>query len=148
MFTAQSPDEQEAFRRAHAREESRVRALAALAQPLADALPTLDVLSIADMAMSRRIFLNSQGVWERRRVEWDPSDGTVYEWDELRGVACVREQRWWRVVPAEGGARALAEISEEEGERMQAFIESPEWDTRRERRTEIGLEGKQFSPLP
>ena len=129
-FITQYIVEQEDFRHTHAREESRARALAALAQPLADALPTIGLLSIADTAMSRCIFLNDQGIWERRVPERDPSK--IYVWDDLRGVSRIYELRWWKVVQAEGGGRALVEIAEEEGMSAQEFIESPEWDAQKE----------------
>ena len=81
---------------------------------------------MADTAMSRWIFLNSEGLWERERVTCEPDEWTLYELDEFCDIQ--GERRWWNVRHAEGGGRALCEISEEEGRRAQAFIESPEWD--------------------
>ena len=131
-----------------------MRALSALVQPLADAIPTLRVLSIADMGISTEIMAATEEACDeleraRDAAEYglgeggDGAEKIVYEWDELRRLSHIRVQRWWRVEDDEAGRRRLVEISEAEGERAQTVIESPDWNA------ETGLSGtSSFSCAP
>ena len=137
--------------RTRAREKSRVHALAALAQPLAAAFPALLALSIADMGISTRIMSATKEACtevERARdaeeyglrdEDNDSSGGgwmmCADEWDKLRRLPRVRLQRWWRIVDDGAGSRRLVEISEAEGERAKAAIDSPDCNA------ETGLDG-------
>ena len=136
---------------ARAREKGRVRALSAIAQPLADAIPTLRVLSIADMGICTEIMAATEEACDELErasdaaefglgEEGDGAEGTVYEWDELRRLSHIRVRRWWRVEDDEAGRRRLVEISEAEGERAQTVIESPDWNA------ETGLSGTSHYP--
>ncbi|PIL35288.1 hypothetical protein GSI_02013 [Ganoderma sinense ZZ0214-1] len=100
------------------REMERVCAVAALPQPLVDAIPSLRYLAVADMAPNPAVVGEAadgaSGVSER--------EGRVYEWDEMREMEGVGKQGWWKVVE-EGGKRVVKEIPEDEGERVQRVIE-------------------------
>ena len=114
-------DSMGALSEAKTRERERVRALAALPRPLVDALPSLRYLAVADMAANPALVDDGpeelqSGIPRRARED------VIYEWDELRQIDCIREQRWWKIVQ-EGGERRMVQISENEGECAQRMIE-------------------------
>ncbi|TBU65219.1 hypothetical protein BD310DRAFT_972660 [Dichomitus squalens] len=110
-----------ALSEAKTREKERVYALAALPRPLVDAIPSLRYLSVADMAPNPALWDDSL-VESHNAASNCTRKGVVYEWDELRHVDCIREQRWWKIVD-DRDRRSLVEISEDEGRDAQHLIE-------------------------
>nr|VWO99948.1 Endochitinase 2 (EC (Chitinase 2) [Ganoderma boninense] len=93
------------------REMERVRAVAALPQPLVDAIPSLRYLAVADMSPNPAIVEDAAHDGSGS----SETDGGVYEWDEMREVEGIGKQMWWKVVE-EDGKRVLKETSEDEGD--------------------------------
>lgn len=129
-------------------EQNRVRALSIAAPYLAAAIPTLRVLSVADLGISDNLMSATAAActtddlaadflgFEENNVPY------VREWDAHRCGWSVRKRRWWRVVDGEPEGRALVEVSEKVGERARALIEDPAWDG-----SEVRLEGTSSASL-
>ena len=123
MWDASEEEKQAALRHAQEREVNRVKALVALPDLLPRALPLLQYLAVGDAAPNMGLLgdeYNADACITALHVR---EEDVVWEWDELRRLAFVRRQRWWRVVDGPHG-RHCVEISEEEGEKAQQRIET------------------------
>ncbi|RDX43509.1 hypothetical protein OH76DRAFT_1487780 [Lentinus brumalis] len=109
-------------------EVDRVKALAALPDPLVRALPSLRYLAVGDMAPNMQLLGEGADVDASVAALRVKDEEVVWEWDELRRLSAVRKQCWWRIVDGPIG-RQLVEISEYEGEEAQWQIESVTEDT-------------------
>ena len=75
---------------ARAREKGRVRALSAIAQPLADAIPTLRVLSIADMGICTETMAATEEACDELERARDAAEfGLGEEGDGAEGAGCT-----------------------------------------------------------
>ena len=136
------------FLRTRRFEQNRVKALSAAAPFLADAIPTLRVLSVADLGISDSLMSTTGAActaddlaadflgFEENNVPY------VREWDALRCAWSARKRGWWRVIDGEPEGRALVEVSDKTGECARALIEDPAWDG-----SEAGLEGASYTSL-
>ena len=109
-------------------------ALSFAAPFLAEAIPTLRVLSVADLGISDGLMSTTGAACTADDLAADflgfEENNVPYvgKFDALRYSWSVRKRRWWRVVDGEPEGRALIEVSKKAGEGARAFIEDPDWD--------------------